>query len=49
MPIYYSSKNKKKQQEEELTKIKAYGESLNNLTRSKNKLSTYKWRTSLIA
>ena len=41
MPIYYSSKNKKKQQEEELKKIKAYGESLNNLTRSKNKQSTY--------
>ncbi len=37
MPIYYSSKNKKKQQEEELKKIKVYGESLNNLTRSKNK------------
>ena len=30
-------KNKKKQQEEELKKIKAYGESLNNITRSKNK------------
>ena len=37
MPIYYSSKNKKKQQQEELNKIKAYGESINQFTRNKEK------------
>ena len=37
MPIYYSSKNKKKQQQEELNKIKAYGESINQFTRNKGK------------
>ena len=37
MPIYYSSKNKKKQQHEELNKIKAYGESINQFTRNKGK------------
>ena len=37
MPIYYSSKNQKKRQQEEIKKIKAYGERINQLTRKKGK------------
>jgi hypothetical protein len=37
MPIYYSQQNKKKAQQEEHEKIKAYGESINEETRNKNK------------
>ena len=37
MPIYYSQQNKKKAQQEEQEKIKAYGESINEETRNKNK------------
>ena len=36
MPIYYSYQKKKKQQEAEYEKIKAYGESINQQTRSKH-------------
>ena len=36
MPIYYSYQRKKKAQQEELNKIKAYGESINEQTRRKN-------------
>ena len=36
MPIYYSYQKKKKQQEAEHEKIKAYGESINQQTRSKH-------------
>ena len=35
MPIYYSYQRKKKAQQEELNKIKAYGESINNQARNK--------------
>ena len=37
MPIYYSSKRKKQQRQEELNKIKAYMESINQFTRNKHK------------
>lgn len=37
MPIYYLYKNKKKEQQEELNKIKAYGESINQFTRNKKR------------
>ena len=37
MPIYYSSEKKKKAQQEELEKIKKYGETINQVTRDKNK------------
>ena len=37
MPIYYSSEKKKKTQQEELTKIKKYGETINQFTRDKLK------------
>ena len=36
MPIYYSYQKKKKQQEAEHEKIKAYGESIKQQTKSKN-------------
>ena len=36
MPIYYSHQRKKKAQQEELNKIKAYGESINEQTRNKH-------------
>ena len=36
MPVYYSNQKKKKQQEAELEKIKAYGENINQQTRSKH-------------
>ena len=36
MPIYYSHQKKKKVQQEELNKIKAYGESINEQTRNKH-------------
>ena len=36
MPIYYSYQKKKKQQEAEHEKIKGYGESINQQTRSKH-------------
>ena len=36
MPIYYSHQRKKKAQQEELNKIKAYGESINEQTRKKH-------------
>ena len=36
MPIYYSYQKKKKAQQEELNKIKAYGESINEQTRNKH-------------
>ena len=37
MPIYYIYQTKKKAQQEELNKRKAYGESINEQTRNKNK------------
>ena len=43
MPIYYSQQNKKKAQQEEHEKIKAYGESINEETRNKNK-----WKNSYL-
>ena len=36
MPIYYSHQRKKKTQQEELNKIKAYGENINEQTRNKH-------------
>ena len=36
MPIYYSYQRKKKAKQEELNKIKVYGESINEQTRSKH-------------
>ena len=36
MPIYYSYQRKKKAQQEELNKIKAYGESINEQPRNKH-------------
>ena len=36
IPIYYSHQRKKKAQQEELNKIKAYGESINEQTRNKH-------------
>ena len=36
MHIYYSHQRKKKAQQEELNKIKAYGESINEQTRNKH-------------
>ena len=36
MPIYYFYQRKKKAQQEELNKIKVYGESINEQTRSKH-------------
>ena len=36
MPVYYSNQKKKKQQEAEIEKIKAYGENINQQTRSKH-------------
>jgi len=35
IPIYYSHQRKKKAQQEELNKIKAYGESINEQARNK--------------
>ena len=39
-PIYYSSKRKKQQRQEELNKIKAYMESINQFTRNKHNEET---------
>ena len=36
MPIYYSYQRKKKAQQEELNKIKAYGEKINEQIRNKH-------------
>ena len=36
IPIYYSHQREKKAQQEELNKIKAYGESINEQTRNKH-------------